>query len=354
MVNRLSTLFVKKATVITLSLFFMLACSEQRADHFKLAGATMGTTYHITVLKEETATVSEEELQQAIDQQLQLINQQMSTYLPDSELSKINNKPSLGEAIAVSPNLMDVLLLSHEVSWLTSGAFDITVGPLVNLWGFGPSFDVNQQQTTPDPNDIKLLIDTIGFRHIDFDLGESSITKHKAIVMDLSGVAKGYAVDKISELLDYAGFKNYMVEIGGELRLSGHSPRGIPWQIAIEQPEANSLGQVFQAVSLSGAGLATSGDYRNYFEKDGKRYSHTIDPRTGYPIDHALASVTVVAETSAYADALATAINVLGPEKGMELANSQDIAVFMIVKTEQGFTTKYSQAFEPYIINLSN
>ncbi len=341
--------YQRAASLLFLFLGFTLlqACSDDTSDHFKLAGSTMGTTYHITVLEREGIKTNQQELQQAIDQQLVLINQQMSTYQDDSELSRFN-QALVGEWVNVSANLFDILVMSMELGWLTGGAFDITVGPLVNLWGFGPG-GLDMPSKVPDASKIEVLLTNSGFQAIELGLEANSVRKTKPVSLDLSGIAKGYGVDKVAELLLYAGYTDFMVEIGGELRLAGNSPRGKPWRIAIEQPDAGAFGQANKAVLLSGVAIATSGDYRNYFEENGKRYSHTIDPTTGYPIDHSLASITVISESSAYADGLATALNVLGAEKALQLAQQQGLAIYMLVKTDEGFAAQYSEAFKPYL-----
>ncbi|MGK0499977.1 MAG: thiamine biosynthesis lipoprotein [Oceanicoccus sp.] len=336
-----------KLLFLFVAISVLSSCGEQLQSHFKLSGSTMGTTYHVTILSEDTSSEGQQQLQKVIDQQLQLINQQMSTYISDSELSRLNGA-IVGEAMPVSVNLFDVLILSLELGWLSNGAFDITVGPLVNLWGFGPS-SLEQPNKIPTASNIERELAAVDFQAIVFDLEGRTVTKRKSVKIDLSAIAKGYAVDKIAELLKYAGYQDFMVEVGGELSLQGNSPRARPWLIAIEVPEAASIGQVQQALSLSNVSLATSGNYRNYFEHDGKRYSHTIDPRSGYPISHNLASVTVVAENAAYADGLATAITVMGPEQGLQLAQQQGLAVYLLVKTEQGFDAIYSDAFKVYL-----
>ena len=347
--NRPGLARAKKAIVILLSLFFVVACSQQRDEdpNFKLSGETMGTTYHITVLNNGEAKADKEVIQQAVDKQLQQVNQQMSTYIPDSELSQLSSAP-VDKAIKVSPDLFDVLMLSLQVSWLSNGAFDITVGPLVDLWGFGPG-GAEHEDKVPTPEQIAEARKNVGYDALELDMVGHTVTKHRNVTLDLSGVAKGFGVDKVAELLDYAGFTDYMVEIGGELRLKGHNPRGEPWRIAIEEPDPGSIHVVHQALNISNEAMATSGDYRNYFEKNGRRYSHTIDPSTGYPIQHKLASVTVIAKNCAEADALATALDVLGPEKGMKLAKQQNLPVYMIVKRDKGFESIYSDAFKPYL-----
>lgn len=336
-----------------LTLNFLSACSESPLPDFKFSGSTMGTSYHITVVTtadKPISVIDQQQLQQAIDQQLTLINQQMSTYIADSELSQLNQAP-VGEWVTVSPNLFEVLMLSLELGWLSNGAFDISVGPLVDLWGFGPSQDGNALTTkVPEQADIDKLLAASGFQQLELNLAVNKVRKLKPLSLDLSAVAKGYAVDKLADLLSFAGYENFMVEIGGELRLHGHNAKGKAWRIAIEQPNTHALGLVHQALNLSGVALATSGDYRNYFERDGQRYSHTIDPTTGYPIKHRLASVTVVADTAAYADGLATAINVLGAEQGMQLAKQQNLAVYLIIKTDSGFESRYSEGFGKYLV----
>lgn len=339
----------RAAQLLFLVMLFLgiVACDKARDDHFVLTGETMGTSYHITVVESGNVSSDQSELQQAIDQQLLMLNRQMSTYIDDSELSLLN-KALVNEWVPVSANLFDVLLLSMELGWISGGAFDITVGPLVDLWGFGPGNKI-VNASVPSANAIAQLLANTGFSNIELNLENGSVRKNKAIALDLSGVAKGYAVDKISELLQFAGYNRFMVEIGGEIKLQGNSPRRVPWRIAIEQPDSSSFGSPRQAISIIDGALATSGDYRNYFEADGKRYSHTIDPSTGYPIDHSLASVTVIAETSVYADALATAMSVLGPEKGLQMASEQGFAVYMIIKTDEGFVDEYSEAFRTYL-----
>lgn len=338
---------VKKAIVLALSLFFVIACSDRPQPHFKLSGATMGTVYNLTLVVPEREVIGQDELQAAIDQQLALINQQMSTYIEDSELAKVN-RAAINEWITVSPNLFDVLMLSMELAWVTDGSFDFTIGPVVDLWGFGPG-GLEASHKIPDMAAIEKSLAMVGYQNLEFDLEANQLRKKRPMALDLSAIAKGFAVDKLTELVSYAGYTDFMVEIGGELSLRGLNPVGKPWRIAIERPVASSFLEPFSAVSLSNKSLATSGDYRNYFEQDGKRFSHTIDPRTGYPVEHKLASVTVIADSAAYADGLATAINVLGPDKGMALAEDQQLAVYMLIRQGDAFVARASKAFKPFL-----
>ncbi|MFT5580545.1 MAG: thiamine biosynthesis lipoprotein [Paraglaciecola psychrophila] len=303
----------------------------------------MGTVYSVTVLEPIGHTSDQEKLQLIIDTRLQTLNQQMSTYVDDSELSYLNRTPT-DQPVILSEELFEVLLMSIELSWLSGGVFDITVGPLVDLWGFGPQ----QHDLVPTQSAIDEALAGTGYQHLQLNIADSSVSKTQPVSVDLSAIAKGYGVDKIAELLLAAGYKDFMVEIGGELRLQGMSPRGAPWKIAIEQPDG-SFGKVHRAVSIDTGAMATSGDYRNYFEVEGQRYSHTIDPTTGWPIKHTLASVTVITESAAYADGLATAINVMGPERGLLFAEQQQLAVYLIINTEQGFEARFTEAFRPYL-----
>lgn len=312
-------------------------------DHLKLTGRTMGTSYHITLVSadKEPLEVDAEALQGDIDKALQLINQLMSTYIDDSELMRFNRAP-VDEWVTLSAPLMEVLQISQRISVASDGAFDITVGPLVNLWGFGPEM---RPERVPSEAELAEARDNTGFGHV--QLNTTRARRTAPVQVDLSAVAKGYGVDWIADLLVERGFANFMVEIGGEVRAAGLSPRATPWRIAIEQPELIG-GSVRFALELENKAVATSGDYRNYYEMAGVRYSHTIDPVTAKPITHNLASVTVVADTAAHADAWATALNVLGPERGMALANAEQLAVYMIVKDGEGFRDLHSQAFAPF------
>ncbi len=323
----------------------LVGCARENTV-VQLAGRTMGTTYHVKVVPPEDAALPQS-LQQQIDETLNSINQSMSTYIGDSELSRLNQAP-VDTWIDVSRPLLEVLLLSREVSEASGGSFDVTAGPLVNLWGFGPQ---KGDDKVPDEQSIRQTMGKVGYGYLEIDADQMRVRKAKNIYVDLSAVAKGYAADVVAEQLKSRGLKNTMVEIGGELRLSGYNAEGELWRIGIEKPNLLHKGAL-QAVELTDAGMATSGDYRNYFEVEGERYSHTIDPSTGRPIKHTLASVTVIADTGAKADAYATALNVLGPEKGFELATRQSLAAYFIVRNGESFTVKYTPEFKRYLVEL--
>jgi thiamine biosynthesis lipoprotein len=336
-----------------LSLLFILfiaaliAINSYRSGSSKIheiGGSTMGTFFDVKIVK-NYPPISKPDfklIKSGIEKVLDSVNGQMSTYIENSELSKFNRFNGT-DWFEVSEDLASVIAHSLLISEKSGGAFDITVGPLVNLWGFGPV--ERNGSYVPNEEEIKQARQSVGFKKLSVKQSPTSIKK--AIVTlygDLSAIAKGFAVDRISEYLDSAGITDYLVEIGGEIRTQGKNHLGEPWQVGISTSDG-SLG-VQKVVSLEGMSIATSGDYRNYFEKDGVRYSHTIDPRTGKPITHPLASVTVVHDSCMSADALATAIMVLGPDEGFSFALRENLSIFMIIKEEGTFTEKMTPSFK--------
>ena len=307
------------------------------------SGLTMGTTFTVKWFPraETDSTVA---LRQHINQLLIDVNQSMSTYIGDSELSLLNRQPA-GTDFELSAQLFSVLKLAQSISQETNGAFDITVGPLVNLWGFGPDGRIT---TAPSAEKIDLIRQRVNYQYI--QLSNQRLNKNRDVYIDLSAIAKGYAVDLIAQLLESEGIESYLVEIGGELRAKGLKPDAGPWKIAIEAPESALQRSVQRIIAVKDVGIATSGDYRNYFEQDGVRFSHTIDPATAQPIKHNLASVTVLAPSAAKADAVATAMMVMGYDKALAYAESIEVEAFFILKTEQGFTEKMTSGFTTYLI----
>lgn len=301
----------------------------------------MGTSYHITVVTD--AGRFPDGVEDAVSELLDQLDQSMSTYQPDSELNRLN-RLMVGEELSVSADLWQVLQGAQHIHALTLGAFDPTVGPLVDLWGFGPE---DTGDKVPSELEITALLPKVDLGQL-LLASDNKVSKLAAIDLDLSAIAKGYAAQQVAALLRTRGFKNFLVEVGGELQLAGHNRNGTYWRIAIEAPNLLQ-GGVEKVIAVTDMGVATSGDYRNYFEREGVRYSHTIDPRTGKPITHNLASVTVLADTAGVADALATAFMVMGAEKTLELAKQRDIPVYLLVKTDDGFHASYSEAFKPYL-----
>ena len=334
---------LKRPAALLLAVLFITACGKSAPEQKVLAitGLTMGTSYNVKWVSTDPDTTT---LQQAVTAELVDINNSMSTYIDSSELSKLN-RHTVGEWFPVSDQLIEVLSLSRQVSDQSSGQFDATVGPLVNLWGFGPDGRIEK---APSESQIQQLRPRIGYQLLDIDTENKRVRRTADIYIDLSAIAKGYGVDIIAELLEQRGIKNYLVEIGGEMRLQGNKPEQTPWRVAIERPDVT--GRSVQGVVLPGNNaVATSGDYRNYFEQDGIRFSHTIDPGTGKPITHKLASVTVITPSCALADAYATALTVMGDEAGYKFAVQQGIEAYFIVKAEEGFKIRMTPGFSKFL-----
>ena len=317
-------------------------CGNQSADPatLKLEGSAMGTTYSVKVAGADIE-LDREQLRIDIAEQLELLERSMSTWMPDSELSLFNAAQTT-DWFRVSILLCAAVSDAQSISRLTGGAFDITVGPLVNLWGFGPD---GLREEPPGEDQIAELMTSVGYRRLHTDCDRPALRKDlPELYVDLSAFAKGYAVDEVADLLDAHAVENYLVEIGGELRLSGKNSSGKPWAIAIESP-ARAKRSVHTVVGLTRAGLATSGDYRNFFEHDGSYYSHTIDPRTGRPVSHRAASVTVLAKAAGVADAMATALLVMGPDDGMSYAESNNLSALFLLRSEDGIEERMSSRF---------
>lgn len=336
----------KPYLLIWIMIVLLSACNQvteqknSKAYPYSAVGMTMGTSYNIkaSYLPE---SLSPKEIDRQLKGVLDKVSRQMSTYQKDSELSLFNQNTST-DWFAVSPELYEVTKEALTISQLSNGLFDVTVGPLVNLWGFGPE---EMSFKKPDESVVKERLNHIGYQRLKLKEDGFYIKKDiPELYVDLSGIAKGYGVDQVASLLERLGITDYIVEIGGEIRVKGKNNQGQPWQIAVEKPTQESR-SIEKIVTITDTGMATSGDYRNYFELDGKRFSHTIDPRTGYPINHKLASVTILSPTSMEADGLATAFMVMGPDVGFQFAEQNKIAAFFIIKSDKGFEEHMSTAF---------
>lgn len=327
---------------VVLLAVFILACAPAGPDQVHLQGRTMGTTYNVKYLESEgipTATA----LQAEIDAMLVDVNKLMSTYDPDSELSQFNRWDS-SEPFALSGETLNVMAEAKRLGKMSQGVLDVTVGPLVNLWGFGPEA---VPETVPSAALIEQTREKTGLNKLVLLEGAAS-KQQPDLYVDLSTIAKGYGVDRLATLLASYDIKNYIVEIGGEMRVAGVKSTGKPWVIAVEKPVTDERA-VQKLFTVGNNAIATSGDYRNYYERDGVRYSHLIDPRTGFPINHNLVAVTVVHPSSMTADGLATALNVMGKDEALALANANNIAVLLITK-EQGVFKEYtSTAFDSQV-----
>lgn len=336
---------LKNAAVM--AAFFVLAlaggCSQQ-LEIQKLSGKTMGTTWSV-VIANPIASHDQTALQAEIESLLVEVNRQMSTYDPTSEISQFNQSEDLNTWFPVSDLFAITTAKALGFSDISNGAFDPTVGSIVNLWGFGPDAGVEALPSDALVEETKAQtgFSAISVRAPEAD-GGAAIMKRSQRHLDLSAIAKGLGVDQLYELLDGQGYANFLVEIGGEIRVKGDKD-GLGWKIAIEKPVKGERA-VEQLLSLKNVALATSGDYRNYREIDGVAYSHTIDPSTGRPVTHQLASVTVADSECAMADGWATTLLVLGPEKGFQLAVSRNLPALFIERSDNGFVVKQTPRFE--------
>lgn len=304
----------------------------------------MGTRYTVEVAQPMSAELRAR-LQQGIDVALEDIEQGMSTWRADSEISRFNASPTT-EWFPVSEGTCRAVAAANDVSRMSGGAFDVTVGPLVNLWGFGPEPVLSEP---PPQAAIDAALDRVGYRRLHADCTRPALRKDAPdVYVDLSGYAKGLGVDRVARELESGGIRRYLVEIGGELRLSGLDADGEPWAVAIEASDKGASGKgapIRRIVNLTDMAVATSGDYRNFFEYEGKRYAHVIDPRTGRPTAHDLAAVTVIGDTAALADAWATALLVLGPDAGFETALRERIPASFQVRTKNGISERLTPEF---------
>ncbi|MDL0430008.1 FAD:protein FMN transferase [Marinobacter sp. TBZ242] len=344
---------LRPVRVVLASAFWALAiatlagCSfEEEEKVWEISGPVFGTQYHINVVLQEDQHRLEN-LADGIDEVLARVDASMSTWREDSELSRFNRLEDQSQWTEISRPLHEVLATAREVSELTDGAFDVTVGPVVNLWGFGPDA---RPDRVPGSDELASRLAAIGYDKLELRDEPPGLRASPNQYVDLSAIAKGYGVDEVARFLESEGVSAFLVEIGGEVRVSGRKPDGAAWRLAIEEPVSEQR-RINRVVALDSQAMATSGDYRNYYESEGQRFSHTIDPNTGKPIRHSLASVTVIADDCMTADALATAFNVMGVEQAKELATRENIAAYFIVRGEDGFETDYTPAFSSYLAN---
>ncbi len=305
----------------------------------------MGTSYSIALLPGDRAELTT--LSADIRAAIQEIENRYSTYLADSEVRRFNEAATT-DWIPVSGALCEAFTAALELSRFTEGSFDITVAPLVDAWGFGPGEDVYEPLTA---HRVTALLESVGFAKLEVDCDAPAVRKSAPdLEVDFSAWAKGHAIDRVAEFLDSQGQDSYLVELGGEIRTSGLSPSGQAWSIALADPDAPGQALPLR-VSMQCAAMATSGDYANFFTANGKRYAHVIDPRTGSPTGHALTAVTVIDETAARADAIATALLVLGPDQGVAFAMRHDIAASFLIREGGDVTRRSTPAFEAYVAN---
>ena len=304
----------------------------------------MGGSFSVKVVtsQDELETPGLHDVDGALRSTLDRIEGLMSTWDRDSELSRFNRSTSL-EPFTVAPETLDVFKWSLEVGSVTGGALDVTIGPLVDAWGFGPS---GPRKTAPTDDEIDRLREAMGPGRVELNPTAGTVRKTRPDVQcDLSSVVPGYAADRLSRELADRGFTDFLVDVGGEVLARGRNEKGAPWQVAIERPEPQG-DAIQRLVSLSDLAITTAGDYRKYREVDGQRVAHILDPRTGRPLTHRLASVTVIDALAVRADAFDTALLVLGTNEGMALATKLNLAALFIERTNDGFVERTTPRFE--------
>lgn len=326
------------------------ACGDNRKE-YRLEGRAMGTAYSVLFVLEPN--ISLDEVSRAVTRELQAVNDSMSAFDGQSEISRFNAMSAVEtqkEPFAASAAFYDLMTLAQDLYVLTEGAWDGTVMPLVNLWGFGPAGAANEP---PAPEKINIVLADIGFDKITLGPAQT-LSKKGDVSVDLASIAKGYGVDRIVQALGDLGLQNFLVEIGGEVYAKGLKLNGKEWRVGINCPDVNALaGEIYAVTKLKDRALATSGNYRNFFVTNGKTYAHILDPRTGYPAETDIVSVSVIASTCAKADGLATAMSVLGTEQSLALANADsDVDVFIITQEPDGaFVSHLSQGMAQYLAN---
>ena len=332
-----------QALAISIALLLLTPICEAKREHL-IQGRTMGTTYHVKIVSGDHQGVGR--LKEKIDARLAEINNSMSTYKKDSEISRFNELKQTGQPFEASDDFSRVMRTAGFIFKISEGAWDGTVNPLVDLWGFGRT---GRQTHLPPKQQIAELLPELGFEKIQISANRVLLKKSKTITLDLSSIAKGYGVDEVAQVIAKAGFDDYLVEIGGEIYASGRRPDGQLWRLGINRPRKDAaFNDVYKVVELDNQAFATSGDYRNFFEVEGIRYSHIIDPRTGYPVSNGVVSVSIIADKCTLADGLATAVMVMGPEKGLDLINRlEGVEGLIIVEQLDGsLSDYYSKNFE--------
>lgn len=337
--------FVLLASLSIHRLFFAVA--PHSVDVMVIHGETMGTTYQIRVAGEGLDEKLRHQIESETARRLTAVDQWMSNWNPDSEVVRFNRHHDIGD-FPVSSETAKLVAFAIELNGWSEGAFDIGVGPLVRLWGFGHGAIVD---APPSDDLVASLIARLGKDRLRVGVGVSTssafLGKNDPLVeIDLSAIAKGFGVDHVAEGLERLGRVDYLVEIGGEVRAGGNRPGGGPWRVGIERPQ-NDGRSVQSIIALRDQAMATSGDYRIFYVEKGSRVAHTIDPRTGRPVENGPASVSVVANSAAEADAWATALMVLGEERGLALADEHEIGAFMLFRDKNGAIVERPNALFP-------
>ncbi|QCI11532.1 FAD:protein FMN transferase [Pseudomonas putida] len=324
--------------ITLLFILMLLTACNQGPTLERLGGPTMGSSYSIQYVREPGGP-SPAKVQAAVETILHGIDQHYSTYRADSIVSQFNQLPA-NQCQAMPPDMLELVALGQHLAHQSGGAFDLTVEPLLDLWGFGPQA---RHEQVPDLQSLAKARQRVGYQHLRID--GQALCKDAPVELDFNSIAAGHAVDLISERLRAMGIANFLAEATGELKAVGHKPDGSPWRVALELPREDR--QVArQIIALNGLAVSTSGDYRHYFEENGRRYSHTFDARLGRPVMHDLASVTVLDASALQADGYSTLLLILGPERGWDFALAHGLAAVLVTRVEGGFVSRSTPAFE--------
>ncbi|EPJ76361.1 ApbE-like lipoprotein [Pseudomonas sp. CFII64] len=309
---------------------------DSRLENF--GGPTMGSSYSVSYVRradQPGVAVLQPEVQAILAE----VDQQMSTWRSDSDIERFNALPA-DSCQAMPEPVLQLVNLGEQLSQTSEGRYDLTVEPLLNLWGFGPQ---SRTEQVPDADQLAQARLRVGYQHLRIE--GQRLCKDAAVEVDFNSIAAGYAVDRISARIQALGIKDFLVEATGELKAVGKKADGSPWLIGLEQPRDDQrIAQ--RVIALDGYGVSTSGDYRKYFLRDGHRYSHTLDALTGAPVEHALASVTVMHPSALMADGLSTLLLILGPERGWDYAEQHHIAAFFVIRDDKGFIIRSNRAFD--------
>lgn len=319
--------------VLMLITFALLAGCDRGTvkEPIRLSGSTMGTSYSVIVYAPAREKLR---IEIGVQRQLASVVDSMSTYEPRSDISRFN-QAALNTWVPVTADVAKVVATALDIAALSDGAFEPTILPLVNIWGFGP---LDRPEEVPTEAELSHAMSLLGWEAIDVRQDPPALRKSAPRELDLSAIAKGYGADVVADYLLSLGYNIFLVELGGDMRISGQKPDGTPWRIGVETPDEEIARTAYRVLEFFGdAAMVTSGDYRNYFEVDGVRYSHTIDPSTGFPVTHNMASVSVLAETAMLADAWATALVSMGPERAKQAAEQFNLSMYMIERDAGAF-----------------
>ncbi|MCT8166786.1 MULTISPECIES: FAD:protein FMN transferase [unclassified Pseudomonas] len=324
--------------ITLLFILMLLTACDQGPTLERLGGPTMGSSYSIQYVREPGGPAPAK-VQAAVETVLHDIDLHYSTYRADSTVSQFNQLPA-NQCQAMPPDMLELVALGQHLAQQSGGAFDLTVEPLLDLWGFGPQA---RREQVPDPQALARARERVGYQHLRIE--GQALCKDAPVQLDFNSIAAGHAVDLVAERLRAMGIASYLAEVTGELKAAGHKPDGSPWRVALELPREDR--QVArQIIALNGLAVSSSGDYRHYFEENGRRYSHTFDARLGRPVLHELASVTVLDASALQADGYSTLLLILGPERGWAFALAHDLAAVLVTRAEGGFVSRSTPAYE--------